>query len=65
MNEQLVEALNKGTPVWSNKLNDWCYVVEIWPNGSYFLAPWPRATGTSHNLSDIDLSKKFSVNGEI
>jgi hypothetical protein len=65
MNEKLLYALRFGTPVWSNKLNDWCYVVNIWADGSYFLAPWPLATGTSHNLSDIDLSKEFSVTREV
>ena len=61
MNETLIAAMRSQTPVWSNKLNDFGYVVEVWPNGTYFIAPWPRATGTSHNLSEIDLEKVFEV----
>ena len=59
MNETLIAAMRTETPVWSIKDNDWRYVVEIWPNGTYFLAESPKTTGTSRNLCDIDLTKNF------
>jgi hypothetical protein len=60
MNEKMLFALRFGTPVWSNKLGDWCYVLGF-KQGVYYLAQWPKVVGFGHNLSEIDLDEVFEV----